>query len=97
MLQLNVNNETSRLLAVVLGTAKSNGPDPMLEDCYDPISRENILANGFVVGKKYIYLSTNNGRLFLIDTLTGKTSKIIKIDNQNISGPFVVNRFLYLF
>ena len=45
MLQLNVNNETSRLLAVVLGTAKSNGPDPMLEDCYDPISRENILAN----------------------------------------------------
>ena len=38
MLQLNVNNETSRLLAVVLGTAKSNGPDPILEDCYDPIS-----------------------------------------------------------
>ena len=58
--------------------------------------RENILANGFVVGKKYIYLSTNNGRLFLIDTLTGKTSKIIKIDNQNISGPFIVNKFLYL-
>ena len=53
MLQLNVNNETSRLLAVVLGTAKSNGPDPMLEDCYDPISRENIL-----IICKYIH-STN--------------------------------------
>ena len=49
MLQLNVNNETSRLLAVVLGTAKSNGPDPMLEDCYDPISRENILANTYPI------------------------------------------------
>ena len=58
--------------------------------------KENILANGFVVGKKYIYLSTNNGKLFLIDILIGKTSKIIKIDNQNISGPFVVNKFLYL-
>ena len=23
-------------------------------------------------------------------------TKIIKIDNQNISGPFVVNKFLYL-
>ena len=58
--------------------------------------KENILANGFVVGKKYVYLSTNNGKLFLIDILIGKTSKIIKIDNQNISGPFVVNKFLYL-
>ena len=58
--------------------------------------KENILANGFVVGKKYIYLSTNNGKLFLIDILIGKTSKIIQIDNQNISGPFVVNKFLYL-
>ena len=58
--------------------------------------KKNILANGFVVGKKYIYLSTNNGKLFLIDILIGKTSKIIQIDNQNISGPFVVNKFLYL-
>ena len=47
MLQLNVNNETSRLLAVVLGTAKSNGLAPKLEECYDPKSRENILANTY--------------------------------------------------
>ena len=58
--------------------------------------KENIFANGFVIGKKNIYLSTNNGKLFLIDILTGKTLKIIKVDNQNISGPFVVNNFLYL-
>ena len=42
MLELNVNNETSKLLAVVLGTAKSNGPAPILEECYDPKSREKI-------------------------------------------------------
>ena len=47
MLKLNVNNETSKLLAVVLGTAKSNGPAPKLEDCYDPKSRENVLANTY--------------------------------------------------
>ena len=58
--------------------------------------RERILANGFIVGKKYVYMSTNNGKLFLIDILTGKTLKIIKIDNQSISGPFIINNFLYL-
>ena len=49
MLELNVNNETSKLLAVVLGTAKSNGPVPILEECYDPKSRENILANTYPI------------------------------------------------
>ena len=38
MLNLNVNNETSKLKAVVLGTALSLGPTPKLEDCYDPKS-----------------------------------------------------------
>ncbi len=42
MLQLHVNDETSRLRAVVLGTAKSNGPTPKLEDAYDPKSAEHI-------------------------------------------------------
>tara|TARA_B100001287_G_scaffold117663_1_gene98996 strand:+ start:2049 stop:2963 length:915 start_codon:yes stop_codon:yes gene_type:complete len=49
MLKLNVNNETSKLLAVVLGTAKSNGPPPMLEECYDPKSKENVLANTYPI------------------------------------------------
>ena len=47
MLKLNVNNETSRLLAVVLGTAKSNGSIPKLEECYDPKSRQNVLNNTY--------------------------------------------------
>ena len=54
MLKLNVNNETSKLLAVVLGTAKSNGNAPSLEDCYDPKSRENILANTYPLEKDMI-------------------------------------------
>ena len=47
MLKLNVNNETSRLLAVVLGIAKSNGSTPKLEECYDPKSRQNVLNNTY--------------------------------------------------
>ena len=42
MLELNVNNETSRLLTVVLGTAKSNGDTPTAEACYDP--KSNLLT-----------------------------------------------------
>lgn len=47
MLQLNIQNETSRLRAVVLGTAISNGPVPKPEDCYDPKSREHVLAGTY--------------------------------------------------
>lgn len=44
MLKLNVKNETSRLRAVVLGTAVSNGPTPTVAEAYDPKSLEHILA-----------------------------------------------------
>jgi N-dimethylarginine dimethylaminohydrolase len=47
MLKLNVNNETSRLRAVILGTAKKNGPTPKLNECYDPKSREHVLAGTY--------------------------------------------------
>lgn len=47
MLQLNVKNETSRLRAVVLGTAQSNGPTPTAEQAYDPKSLEHILAGTY--------------------------------------------------
>ena len=47
MLQLNVNNETSRLRAVVLGSAVHNGPTPKVEQAYDPKSLEHILAGTY--------------------------------------------------
>lgn len=49
MLKLNVKNETSRLRAVVLGTAKSNGPTPKIEEAYDPKSLEHIKAGTYPV------------------------------------------------
>ena len=42
-MKLNIQNETSRLRAVILGIAKSNGPVPSIEEAYDPKSYEHIL------------------------------------------------------
>lgn len=49
MLQINVNNETSRLRAVVLGSAINNGETPSAEEAYDPKSLEHILAGTYPV------------------------------------------------
>jgi outer membrane protein assembly factor BamB len=51
---------------------------------------------GFVVGSKNIYLTTDRGRLFVIDIESGKTKSIIKIDNNRISRPFILNKNLFL-
>ena len=47
MLKLNIRNETSRLRAVVLGTAKNTGPNPTPEECYDPKSLEHVMAGTY--------------------------------------------------
>lgn len=46
-MNLNVKNETSRLRAVVLGTAESIGGIPSLSDAYDPKSVEHIKAGTY--------------------------------------------------
>ena len=43
MLRLNVNNETSKLKAVVLGIGNSLGSVPTANECYDPKSRFHVL------------------------------------------------------
>jgi N-dimethylarginine dimethylaminohydrolase len=54
MLELNINNETSRLKAVVLGTAIHNGPTPKVEEAYDPKSLEHILAGTYPLEKDMV-------------------------------------------
>ncbi len=46
-MNLNIQNETSRLRAVVLGTAVNNGPIPKIEEAYDPKSIEHIKAGTY--------------------------------------------------
>jgi len=54
MLKLNVRDETSRLRAVVLGTAESCGPIPKIEDAYDPKSVEHIKLGTYPLEKDMI-------------------------------------------
>ncbi|MEP5253556.1 MAG: arginine deiminase-related protein [Winogradskyella arenosi] len=46
-MKLNIENETSKLKAVILGTAESNGPIPSLEEAYDPKSIQHIKAGTY--------------------------------------------------
>lgn len=48
-MQLHIENETSPLKAVILGTAESCGPTPKPEEAYDPKSLEHILAGTYPV------------------------------------------------
>ncbi len=56
--------------------------------------RDKIKPIGFIIGIKNIYLTTSNGRLLVIDIKTGTTNSILKIDNDKISRPFVLNNNL---
>lgn len=47
MIDVNVKDETSRLRAVVLGTAQDFGNTPAPEEAYDPKSREHIIKGTF--------------------------------------------------
>ena len=51
---------------------------------------------GFIIGANNIYLTTDNGRLMIINIKTGKTNSILKIDNDKISRPFVLDKNLYV-
>lgn len=53
-MKLHVTNETSRLKAVILGTAQSNGPTPTVDEAYDPKSLEHIKAGTYPVEKDMI-------------------------------------------
>jgi outer membrane protein assembly factor BamB len=63
---------------------------------YKKKKREKIEPVGFVLDNKKIYLSTNKGRLLIIDIRTGRTESILKIDNEKISRPFVFDKKLLL-
>ena len=58
--------------------------------------KENIKPIGFIVSQDKVYLSLSNGRLIIIETLTGKPIDIKKIDNEKISRPYVLNNDMYI-
>ena len=59
-------------------------------------NRNNINPVGFVVGLNNIYLTTNTGRLLIIDITSGQTTSILKIDNEKISRPIIIDKNLFV-
>jgi N-dimethylarginine dimethylaminohydrolase len=47
MLPLLIQNEFTRLRSVLFGTAQSNGPIPLAEDCYDPNSLQHVISGTY--------------------------------------------------
>ena len=58
--------------------------------------RLKIKPVGFIVGSENIYLTTDNGKLMIIDSKSGRATSILKIDNGKISRPFVLNQNLFI-
>ena len=58
--------------------------------------RKKIKPTGFIVGNDSIYLSTNDGKLIIIDITTGNVSNIIKIDKDKITRPSIINENMFI-
>ncbi|MDW5287736.1 dimethylarginine dimethylaminohydrolase family protein [Formosa sp. PL04] len=82
MLSLNVKNETSRIRAVVLGTAISNGPIPLIEEAYDPKSIEHIKAGTYPVEADMVKEIEAVANVFKKYDVTVFRPKIIENYNQ---------------
>ena len=61
-----------------------------------PKKRNKIKPTGFIVGKNDVYLTTDNGRLLVVDITTGKIKSTIKVDRDKILRPSVLNESLFV-
>ena len=58
--------------------------------------KEKIYPTGFIFNFQNLFISTNNGKLMVIDIKTGKIKNILNVDNDIISRPIVRNQNMYL-
>ena len=58
--------------------------------------RKNYQPAGFLVGKFNVYVSTNNGRILVVNFKEGKIKKTLKLDNNKLQRPVYFNKSLYI-
>ena len=78
---------------------RKNGNIIRITDVFDYFKtkkRNQIKPTGFIVGLDSIYLSTDNGRLLVVDNSLGKIVSAIKIDGEKILRPTVMNDSLFV-
>ncbi len=85
MINLNINNEISRLRSVILGLADSSGPVPELENAYDPKSAEHIAAGTYPKDKDMVREMEALNTVFKKYDITVYRPKLIEDYNQIFS------------
>ena len=85
MLDLNIQNETSRLRTVVLGTAFHNGPIPTIEECYDPKSKIHVIAGTYPKEQDMTFEMESVARVFEKYGIKVFRPKVIENYNQIFS------------
>ena len=97
MLNIHIQNETSRLRAVILGTALSNGPTPSADEAYDPKSLEHILAGTYPTESNMIEEMDAFEKVFKKYDVTVYRPEIIENYNQIFTRDigFVIDDFFF--
>ena len=78
---------------------RKNGNIIRITDVFDYFKakkRNLIKPTGFIVGLDSVFLSTDNGRLLVVDNSSGKIVSAIKIDGEKILRPAVMNDSLFI-
>ena len=75
---------------------KTNGNILRSTRIFDNNNYEKIYPSGFIVAKNYIYVTYDHGKLLKVNIENGKTEKIIKIDGDKISRPYILNKNMYI-
>ena len=63
---------------------------------YKVKKRKNIKPIGFVIGKTNLYLTNNDGKMIVVDLVTGNPGNTIKVSNSLLSEPFIFNKNLFI-
>ena len=58
--------------------------------------RRDYYPAGLFVSNSKVYLSTNNGRLFVVNFSDGSIDKILKLDRDKLQRPVYFNKELYI-
>ena len=78
---------------------KNNGNIIRINDLLKNISdkkRNKYFPAGFVVLNEKLYLTTSNGRLFIINFLNGKVDNVIKLSKNKLQRPVYFNKSIYV-
>ena len=63
---------------------------------FKPKVKKNLVPTGFILDANNLYVSTNFGKLLIVNIENASTKEILKIGKGKLSRPFVKNQNLFL-